>query len=842
MLHDIRSKKIEGPLARQADIWREYTDKAESLSDIAIRLPTGSGKTLVGIVLGEWRRRKNNERVLYLCPTKQLVKQVAAQAREVYGIDVAEFTGSKHDYDIESKNSYRRNEKIAIAPYSSLFNTNPFFENPDIIILDDAHACENYISTMYSFEVDRLNNEKLFSALIDIIAESYDKLDLSKFNKNKYDVNWIDKIPTYIFSELSKSLKSFLDEALVDAPSLYYPWSVIREHLDACHLYLSSNSILIRPLTPPTFSHSPFTSAKQRIYMSATLGNGGDLERITGRKNIFRLRPPTHTDEQGIGRRFFIFPEVAFTKKESDDLIESALKIFGRGLFIAPKNLDVQQRIAELSKLNEYKIFTAAEIENSKKDFTNTPKAVAVVANRYDGMDFPHDECRLLVLEGLPKAANLQEKFILNKMGAGIILNDRIQTRIVQAVGRCTRANSDFAAVIILGQEWLDYLLTKDNVKYLHPEIQAELDFGEYQSSTDIADVLDNIRVFSQQDQAWQEANEEIIGIRSNKKQETAIELAQLSSIADKEISYLRHLWMKDFSSAYEECRNILGALTEPSLKGYRAMWNYLAGSALELAKKNNQVASDDLKREYYMDAMKSTIALPWLVDLAKIVKTVDNDEYFSTAAIAKMTEGIEKQLVNLGIKHNRKFDYHKNNIISGIASADPFKFENAQLELGKLLGFECGNTEYKAAPDPWWVVDENTCIVFEDHTGATNNVLSVEKARQVCCHDNWIRENVRGLKDNALIIKMLITPVTTVAPGGMEHLQEVYVRTPSEFRSWALNTLRVLTHIRQKLTSEGDLVWRADAITELDNNDLSPSKIINWMTLKRASDTLQRS
>ena len=86
MLHDIRSKKIEGPLARQADIWREYTDKAIDKSDVAIRLPTGSGKTLVGIVLGEWRRRKYNERILYLCPTNQLVHQVAKQAREVYGI------------------------------------------------------------------------------------------------------------------------------------------------------------------------------------------------------------------------------------------------------------------------------------------------------------------------------------------------------------------------------------------------------------------------------------------------------------------------------------------------------------------------------------------------------------------------------------------------------------------------------------------------------------------------------------------------------------------------------------------------------------------------------------
>ena len=131
MLHDIRTKKIEGPLARQADVWREYVDTALELPDVAIRLPTGSGKTLVGIVLGEWRRRKFDERVVYLCPTNQLVHQVVEQAQNQYGIDVASFTGTKSEYALEEQNAYRRKEKIAVTSYSALFNTHPYFDNPD---------------------------------------------------------------------------------------------------------------------------------------------------------------------------------------------------------------------------------------------------------------------------------------------------------------------------------------------------------------------------------------------------------------------------------------------------------------------------------------------------------------------------------------------------------------------------------------------------------------------------------------------------------------------------------------------------------------------------------------
>ena len=51
-------------------------------------------------------------------------------------------------------------------------------------------------------------------------------------------------------------------------------------------MFISSSTILIRPLISPTLTHSPFRSVKQRIYMSATLGNGGDLERFFGIKNI----------------------------------------------------------------------------------------------------------------------------------------------------------------------------------------------------------------------------------------------------------------------------------------------------------------------------------------------------------------------------------------------------------------------------------------------------------------------------------------------------------------------------------------------------------------------------
>jgi replicative superfamily II helicase len=98
LFNDLRGRKIKGLIAHQADVLRNYCHSAIDKPDVALKLPTGSGKTLVGLLLGEWRRQKFNERVVYLCPTNQLVNQVVEQANAKYGMAVRGFTGKIPSY------------------------------------------------------------------------------------------------------------------------------------------------------------------------------------------------------------------------------------------------------------------------------------------------------------------------------------------------------------------------------------------------------------------------------------------------------------------------------------------------------------------------------------------------------------------------------------------------------------------------------------------------------------------------------------------------------------------------------------------------------------------------
>ena len=130
---------------QQVDLLREYAEKRVGARDLAIELPTGTGKTLTGLLIADWRRREGKGRAIFVCPTKQLVRQVVAAA-EKEGIDVVDLSGSWKQWDPSAQSKYERAKATAVVPYSSIFNTSPKLIEADIIVFDDAHAGEQYVS------------------------------------------------------------------------------------------------------------------------------------------------------------------------------------------------------------------------------------------------------------------------------------------------------------------------------------------------------------------------------------------------------------------------------------------------------------------------------------------------------------------------------------------------------------------------------------------------------------------------------------------------------------------------------------------------------------------------
>jgi len=841
LFRSLPRRKYPTEMPHQGAILESYAASYTDKKDVALQLPTGSGKTLVGLLIAEWRRRKYGEKVVYVCPTRQLVNQTVEQADKKYGLDVLNFSGGIRDFTPDQKAQYQAGMGVAVTTFNGVFNTNPYFRNPDTIIIDDSHASENYLASMWSLEINPSEEKQkaLHSAIMGVIKPYVSKQNFGRMLGNwnsGFDAGWVDKLPTPDFLKIKDELFAVL-ETHTPNTQLQYPWSLIRGNLHACQMYIGASRILIRPLIPPTWSHAPFDNAGHRIYMSATLGQGGDLERLTGRSNITRMPIPEGFELQGVGRRFFMFPGMSLEGGEYEDLRLDFMRRVPRSVMLTPSGSSGKKYADEVKNRIGYKVYNAKDIEASKSEFVSGDKRVAIMAGRYDGIDFPLDECRLLFVDGLPRAMNIQERFLMSRMGATVLFNERIQTRVMQAIGRCTRALQDSSAVFITGAELQDYLVDPKRRKHFHPELQAELEFGVDESmSQSVEGFKDNFQVFFDNGKDWAEANDSILSRAKEFERVEFPAMDELSAAVKYEVKYQKAMWDGDYVRAFSEAKNVLTHLKASELKGYRALWYYLAGSAASMAFEQGESGMDIAAREQFSMAKKSTSSLPWMINLTRFGLAEESSSIDVDLDLAQQIENLEAYLCKLGTTHEGKFAKLEKSILEGIET--PETFENAHCELGALLGFRSGNHESEGSPDPYWI-GKNKCIVFEDHAkGDPKTVLGSGKARQAAGHPKWMVDNVPETSDMEFL-PILVSPVQSAGNGALSHLKTVYFWHLDDFKKWARNSMLVIRELRANLSGPGDMVWRAQASEKLEANNMSITMISNLLKDRVASRVL---
>lgn len=509
----------------------------------------------------------------------------------------------------------------------------------------------------------------------------------------------------------------------------------------------------------------------------------------------------------------------------------------GRALVLVPDDAKAGELREWFEKTLGWETFNARAIESSKDRFLASANVVAILANRYDGIDLPGDDCRVLILEGLPSATHAQERFFVERLGASALLNDRILTRVTQAFGRCTRSSTDYAAVVVLGEKLHQHLLKRDRRQFMHPELQAELEFGLEQSrEATIGEFREYIRAFLAQDEEWEAANEQIVSKRQLAKQANLPGTAELRSAVRHEVEYNMALWNSDFGAALEGARRVLSSLTVPELRGYRALWSYLAGSAAKLAADAGNLSLEAVARDYFRQAAAASQGIPWLHEIGRRVS--------ASLRIADpagwddmLVEGLEVQLQRLGIVHDGRYDTQERVIAAGINGTDVTAFEVAHAALGELLGFRGQRGEGQGAPDAWWILDDTLCIVFEDHSGALEtSSLDVKKARQAVSHPNWIVANVAGAK-NAQIVPVLVSPVRKVDRDAHPHVGELRYWRLDDFRTWTTTALAAIREVRRTFGESGDVDWRAAAAEVLRRYELDPKTLLEKVLKKRVNE-----
>lgn len=838
MYDDYKNRHINGIQDYQSKMLDLYMKEGFHKSDVALELPTGTGKTLIGLLIGEYRRRKLNERVVYVCPTKQLVYQTANYASEKYGIKVVAFTGSKVEYSTEDKMKFTSNQAIAITNYSSIFNTNSFFSDTDVLIFDDAHSGEGYISANWTVELQREEEAyfKLIQELKPILTEAqYDILTRERLSQG--DISWCDMIHSVKLQEKCLDIRKLLDIEL-ETSNQRFPWFNIRDHLFACNVYLSWHKIVIRPYITPTFMNDIFSGAKTRIYMSATLGESGELERAYGVESIYRLPMVKDWKNKSIGRRFFMFPLASFNEKEKMNILCQIASKVNRGLIIV-NDLESQNGIQRIFKeLRIAETFSGRDIEKSKEAFISSEHAFAVMANRFDGIDFPNDECRVLVLFDLQEAKNIQEKFMITCLSARTLFKERIRTRLIQALGRCTRSQTDYAAVCIMGGDLMHSLISPKNLETFNPELQAEIIFGQENAigQEDIEQYLELLTMFLEHGEDWEEAEEGILSIRDSiieqGAESDAISFQQLLKSAKYEVRVQYSLWKKDYLSALSEIDNILKYLQDPELKGYRGYWNYIAGCcAYEIYKGGNFLYEAKYK-EYFKKASDCTKAVNWFNIADESI--VEN----KIGLIQHNIERIEQVLVKEGGKGLKHFHNYLDNVLKFLG-AEGEKFERGHELLGYISGYIATNPKGTAEPDPLWIVNRDICIVAEDKIYMEGKRIPPNDVKEAAGHEAWVRSKYEtlDLHNDVKVHTVFITTAESIQDNTSIFGSDICYLTRKELYSWAERVVDVLKRIYRTFDGEGNVVWREETIKLFKEQRLTPEDFIEMINRKHLKD-----
>jgi hypothetical protein len=825
-----KPESVPGLWVHQGDLLREYTADQVDTGDLALELPTGTGKTLPGLLIADWVRRVRPARVAYACPTVQLARQVADTA-EREGVPAVVLVRSHHDWPIVDQARYEAAEAVAIVTYSTVFNSSPKLMPPGLLVLDDAHAGEQYVAEQYAVDIRRRDQPDAYEAILAALSPALDGMLVQRLRDPSPDPGAHQQV-RLVVPLRQPGVAEALDGVLARLSAPYcFRYAMIRGGLPACLVYLSYSGVLVRPLIPATSDNTVFAGARQRLYLSATLGDGGELERAFGRSGIVRLTLPATSPVPRSGRRFFVFPELV----EGADPAALAAKIValaGKALVLAPDTETAVSRAGDLAQPG-WQVMTIGDVSEGMEPFAAAAHATCGLASRYDGLDLPGEACRAVVLEGKPDQDNLQDRFLSERVRAGAALAERIRTRVVQGAGRCTRGPNDWAVVVVLGADLTKYLLWPETQRALDPELQAEVQFGvENSLGVGPADVLDNVRVFLAQDNEWRANAEPLLAeYRHGADRVLPAGTDALAAAVGHEVEACglaaAGKWA-DATRAAQEAARVLGTGGDAT-RGYRALWLYLAGTWADQAGVDaGTPALRRTARALIGQAEQAAKPGTWTRDLAPLPDAGREQlTPADAAAVAVIAAKIEA-----GVNKSR----HDKAVVTmehGLAQTTPALYEPALSILGTLLGADAVKPPGKGRCDSAWSWQDCLWLAIEAKSDEKpsgmiphRDIRQANDQLRLLCADRHQDAPPAG---SATII---VSPKPAVARDGIVSAEaHVHIISPAVITDLARDAAQAWDEILAGRAGHSGAALRELVTAALARHSVLPSQVLDRLT-----------
>lgn len=559
------------------DLWRGQDkalnewNAARNRQDVLVSLNTGAGKTIVGLLIAQSLVNEGLQNVLYVCSTIDLVRQTSTEARRI-GID--------HSIRVRrefSNNLFETGKSFCITTYSALFNGHSALRNrffPQAIIFDDAHVAGSLLRDAFTLRVDIHDDEELFKEIAELFTPHFKELGIAGRFRDALDLSRHSTAfvaPHGLYERSERLLDILLRHGVKNHSDLTYPFAWLEDRVNACAAVFTRGAFELTPPFLPSLALDIFQQKVRRIYLSATLQSQTDFIRAFGRCPDVTITP---SNDAGNGER----------------LIVSGRKIKGGfGSTFAEKLATTQKVVIAVPDYGRAKpwsnVAEPPQPENFSEEldaFRSADKGAFTLVSRVDGIDLPHETCRIMIMEGLPSGTSLLERYQWEFLRMNNVHAVRVANRLAQLFGRINRGRNDYGAFLVEGDDLDKWLSNDRNLALLPPLLQKQVLIGrEVQEEFDIDTVEQAIELVERvlgRNEGWLDYYQREVKLAQLDQDQLARHNAAepfMVKAALSEAKYAAAMWHNDPETARRELEKTVDATAQHDtpLGGWHALW-----------------------------------------------------------------------------------------------------------------------------------------------------------------------------------------------------------------------------------------------------------------------------
>ena len=746
-------KSIAGPLRPvQEYALNEWYNNRKDERDLIVKLHTGEGKTLIGLLMLQSALNLGEGPCIYVCPNIYLVGQVCGEAQK-FGIPFCII-----DKNNTIPNEFLLGEKILITHAHKLFNGKSIFgignnfTKTGTIILDDSHACIDVLKDAFTITITKDKNESIYSRILSLFSDDLiEQGEGSYFDIKAGEYETFMMVPYWAWNSKRIELLSILSE-YSSVNEIQFVWPLMKDKIIEYSCFVSGSKVEIAPYNINVEQFGTFSRAKRRILMSATTQEDIFFVKGLDFSRDAVSSPIVYPQLRWSGEKMMLMPS-SIDENCDRDLVATKFAS------MKPKKIGIVAIVSNTKRANYYNKLGAKFPKNNqelfsviddlrKGNFDNT----VVINNRYDGIDLPDESCRILIMDSMPFLNNYSDRYEEKCCPNSEIINKKIAQKIEQGIGRAVRGEKDYCAILVIGSDIEKFMRGVLTRKYFSAQTQKQIEIGfevakmakeeireDDPSMKQIFSLIDQIL---KRDEGWKEYyNTEMDGIIQENIE---------NRIYDRyvEENKLEKLFSQgEYELAVERTQNFI-----------------------------DKFIHNDLEKGWYLEQMARYAYMYSEEKSERLQKTA----FKKNSQLLKPKEGVMYSKISF-LNENRmlrfrkniskydsfeEFNLHINEVIENLSfGVDAEKFESSLKKLGEFLGYvsQRPDKEIRKGPDNLWCVSNKKYVFFECKSEVDDNRNAIKKseAGQFNNHCGWFKDEYGDLVD---VLRIMIIPTRKLA------------------------------------------------------------------------------